>query len=185
MQLEGWDRDEDKFEVARAHCKDFQWENTNSSVTFSRADHLRHLQEGYPVSKYHWHMYEFVLSTLVMHAMPLDVYFHGIEWLLSRDSVALVTCVHAEVDGAERGLDGSEGEESEMRGQQEFKHSVQEVLKVATECGLTIQGTANEVKLSSTTVEGLERSLRGDAEKWVGRQVWFSIVLRRVTDAIF
>ena len=65
------------------------------------------------------------------------------------------------------------------------RHSVQEVLDAATRCGLTVPGTVNEVKLSTMMVEGLEQSLREDAKDWVGRKVWFSVVLRRVTDEPF
>ena len=185
VQLEGWDRDGDKLEVAKACCKDAQWQNTNSSVTFSRADHWKRLEIGHPGLKYFRHMYEFVLSTLVMHRMPLDVFFKGIEGLLSRDSVALVTCVHPGFGGAEAGLTGSEDEKSRSMEEVRFTHSVQEVLDAAKRCGLTLQGAVNEVKLSTTMVEELEQSLREDAKKWVGRKVWFSVVLRRVTDEPF
>jgi SAM-dependent methyltransferase len=185
VQLEGWDRDGEKLEIARALCKDVRWENTNSSVTFSHANHWRRLEIGHPVLKYFRHKYEFVLSTFVVNSMPLDVYFKGIEGLLSRDGVALVTCVHPEFGGAESCLDINENEKHKATGGLRFRYTVQEVLKVAAECGLTLQGDVNEVKLSSTMVEGLEESLRGDARKWVGRKVWFSVVLRRVTDAPF
>jgi SAM-dependent methyltransferase len=185
VQLEGWDRDGEKVEIARTRCKDVRWENTNSSVAFSRADHWRRLEIGHPVLKYFRHMYEFVLSSLIMHSMPLDVFFKGIEGLLSRDSVALVTCVHPEFGGAESCLDINENEKHKATGGLRFRHTVQEVLKAATECGLTLQGAVKEVKLNSTMVEGLEESLRGDARKWVGRKVVVSIVLRRVTDAPF
>lgn len=185
VQLEGWDRDGEKVEIAEARCKDVRWENTNSSVTFSRADHWRRLEIGHPVLKYFRHVYEFVLSTFVVKNMPLDVFFKGIEGLLSRDSVALVTCVHPEFGGAGSCLDMSENEEGETLGVLRFRHSVQEVTRIATECGLTLEGAVNEVKLSSMVVEGLEESLRGDARKWVGRKVLFSVVLRRVTDAQF
>jgi SAM-dependent methyltransferase len=185
VQLEGWDRNWEKLEIAQARCKDVRWENTNSSVTFSKANHWRRLEIGHPVLKYFRHMYEFVLSTLVINHMPLDVFFKGIEGLLSRDSVALVTCMHPEVGPAGHSSTGNQDEKTEMGGESGFRRSVQEVLKVARECGLTLQGAVNEVKLSSTMVEGLEESLRGDARKWIGRKVWFSVVLRRVTDAKF
>jgi hypothetical protein len=99
--------------------------------------------------------------------------------------VALVTCMHPEVGPAGHSSTGNQDEKTEMGGESGFRRSVQEVLKVARECGLTLQGAVNEVKLSSTMVEGLEESLRGDARKWIGRKVWFSVVLRRVTDAKF
>ncbi|KAM0712698.1 hypothetical protein Q7P35_000145 [Cladosporium inversicolor] len=185
VQLEGWDCDEDNLEVARTRCKAFQWENTNSSVTFSRADHWKRLEIGHPGLKYFRHMYEFVLSTLVIHRMPLDVFFKGIEGLLSRGSVALVTCVHPEFGGAEPDLNGSEDEKGRVVEGVRFRHSVQEVLGVAKRCGLTLQGAVNEVKLSTTMVEGLEQGLREDARTWVGRKVLFSVVLRRVTDEPF
>ena len=185
VQLEGWDSNQNSIETARAHCRDIQWENTNSSVTFSYANHWRRLQIGYPGLKYFRHMYEFVLSTLVMNRMPLGVFFKGIEGLLSRGGVALVTCVHPEFGGAESCLGISENEKCEMREGPGFRHSVQEVVEVATECGLTLQGAVNEVELGSTTVEGLEESLRRDAKKWVARKMWFSVVLRRVTDDVF
>ena len=185
VQLEGWDGDGEKVEIARDRCKDVQWENTNSSVTFSHANHWRRLQIGHPNLKYFRHMYEFVLSTLVMNRMPLDVFFKGIEGLLSRDSVALITCVHPEFGVAEDGLTGDENEKNEVRRGSGFRHSVKEVLKVATECGLTLQGAVNGVKLTSTMIEGLEDSLSEDGKKWIGRKVWFSVVLRRVTDDKF
>jgi hypothetical protein len=185
VQLEGWDRDQDNIEIARDRCKDVHWENTNSSVTFSHANHWRRLQIGHPGLKYSRHMYEFVLSTLVMHHMPLDVFFKGIEGLLSRGGVALITCVHPEFVVAERDLSGSKNEQGGMRGESGFRHSVHEVLEVAAECGLTLQGDVNEVKLSSAMVEGLEQSLGEDTEKWIGRKVWFSVALKRVTDDQF
>jgi hypothetical protein len=156
-------------------------------VTFSRADHWRRLEIGHPVLKYFRHMYEFVLSTFVVNSMPLDVFFRGIEGLLSRDSVALVTGVHPEFGGAETCLDmnENENEKGETLGVPRFRHSVQEVLRVATECGLTLQGAVNEVKLGSTMVEGFEQSLKEDAKKWTGQKVLFSVVLRRVTDGEF
>jgi hypothetical protein len=185
-QLEGWDRDQNNTEIARARCEDVQWKNINSSVTFSHSDHWKRLQIGHPGLKYFRHIHEFVLSTLVMNRMPLDVFLRGIEGLLGRDSVALITCVHPEFFGvAERGLTGSENEPDGIKVESGFRHSVQDVVEVATECGLTLQGAVNEVKLSSRLVEGLEWSLREDARKWVGRKVWFSVVLRRVTDDQF
>lgn len=185
VQLEGWDHDREKVEIARARCKDVPWENTNSSVTFSHANHWKRLQIGHPGLKYFRHMYEFVLSALVLHRMPLEVFLKGIEGLLSRGSVALVTCVHPEFGVAEWGSTGSEDEKGETGGETAFRHSVQEVLEVAAECGLTLQGAVTEVKLSSTMVKGLEQSLKGDAKKWVGRKVLFSVVLRRLTDDKF
>ena len=185
VQLEGWDRDGDKLEIARALCEDCQWDNTNSSVTFSKADHWKRLEIGHPGLKYFRHMYEFVLSSLVMHHMPLDVFFRGIEGLMSRDSVALVTCIYPEFGVAEDGLSGSEDEKSETRDQPVFRHDIQEVLDAAKRCGLTLQGTVKEVKLSTEVIEKLEHSLREDAKKWIGRKIWFSVVLRRVTDARF
>ena len=76
-QLEGWDRDGDKLEIVSACCKDCQWENTNSSVILSKGNHWKRLEIGHPALKHFRHMYEFVLSSLVMHRMPLDVFFQG------------------------------------------------------------------------------------------------------------
>jgi SAM-dependent methyltransferase len=185
VELEGWDSHQENVQIAENRCKDVRWENTNSSVTFSRANHWRRLEIGHPGLKYFGHMYEFVLSSLVVNSMPLEVFFKGIEGLLSRDSVALVTCVHPDLGGAGSGLDVNENEKCETIEKSRFRHTVQKVVKVATECGLTLQGAVNEVKLSSMVVEGLEERLRGNARKWVGRKVLVSVVLRRVTDARF
>lgn len=130
-------------------------------------------------------MYEFVLSTLVMCRMPLDVFFKAIEGLLSRDSVALITCVHSEFGVAGGGLSGSEDGKSEMRDEPVLRHDIQEVLNAANRCGLTLQEAVKEVKLSTETVEKLEHSVREDAKKWLGHKVWFGVILRRVTDDIF
>ena len=62
---------------------------------------------------------------------------------------------------------------------------MQEVLSAAKRCGLTLQGAVKEVKLSTEVVERLEHSVRDEAKKWIGRKVWFSVVLRRVTDDKF
>ena len=185
VQLEGWDRDGDNIEVATARCRDLQWQNTNSSVTFSKANHWKRLEIGPPVLKYFRHMYEFVLSALVMHRMPLDIFLKGIEGLLSRDSVALITCVHSDFGVDERSFDGSGSDKSELRDELRFRHDVQEVLNAAKRCGLTLQGAVKEVKLSTEVVEKLEHSVRDEAKKWIGRKVWFSVVLRRVTDDKF
>lgn len=185
VQLEGWDSDGEKLEIARARCKDCQWENTNSSVIFSEGSHWKRLQIGHPALKYFRHMYEFVLSTMVMHRMPLHVFFKGIEGLLSRDSIALVTCLHPEFGVTERGLDGNKDVGNEIRGESGFRHDVQEVLSAAKRCGLTLHGAVKEVELCTEVIEKLEHSVRENARKWVGRKVWFSIVLRRVTDNTF
>ncbi|GAB7326099.1 hypothetical protein MBLNU13_g10120t1 [Cladosporium sp. NU13] len=185
VQLEGWDRDGDKLEIARARCKDVQWQNTNSSVTFSKANHWKRLEIGHPGLKYFRHMYEFVLSSLVMHRMPMDIFFKGIEGLLSRDSVALITCAHPEFIVAERGLTGSENEKREIKEELVFRHDVQDVLSAAKRCGLTLQGAVKEVKLSTEMLGKLEHSEREEAKKCVGRKVWFSVVLGRVTDDKF
>ena len=182
VQLEGWDRDGEKLEFAKARCKDVQWDDTNSSVTFTRTNHWRRLQVGHPGLTYFRHMYEFVLSTLVMHRMPLDVFLKGIEGLLSRDSVALVTCVHPEFGVVENGFTGSEDEKGRVMEEVRFTHSVQEVLEAAAKCGLTVQGAVKEVKLGTEVIERLEHGLREDATKWIGRKVWFGVVLRRLVD---
>jgi hypothetical protein len=127
-------------------------------------------------------MYDFVLSALVIHRLPLDIFFKGIEGLLVRDGVAVVTCVHPEFAGAEQ---CSMRVEAEKRGAMDgarFMHEIQDVLEAATRFGLTLQGAVKEVKLSMEVVQRLEHSQREVAKEWVGRKVCFGVVFKRIVD---
>jgi SAM-dependent methyltransferase len=182
VQLEGWDRDKEKLEIATIRCKDVHWENSNSSVTFNHVSHWGRLQKRLPILPYFRHMYDFVLSSLMMQRLPLDLFFRGIEGLLGRDGVALVTCVHPDFGATERGSIGSEDEKGGLMEEVRSMHSMKDVLEAAARSGLTLQGVVKEAKLSMDVVQRLEHSQREVAREWVGRKIWFGIVFQRISD---
>ena len=183
VQLEGWDLDQEKLEIAQARCKDIRWEkNMNSSVTFARVNQWGRLQKGLPISPYSRHGYDFVLSSLAMRSMPLDLFFRGIEGLLGRNDVAVVTCVHPDFAVAGPSSARSEDEKGVPREEVRLIHSVNDVLEAAAKFGLVIQRVVKEAKLSIEMVQRLGPGQREAAEEWVGRKVWFGVVLRRVVD---
>lgn len=182
VQLEGWSHDKEELESATARCKDVRWENTNSSVTFSHIEPWSRLQKGLPISPYFRHMYDLVLSALVVHRLPLDIFFKGIEGLLVRDGVAVITCVHPDFAVAEAGCSGTEDEQGGLGEKVRFKHSVKDVLEAAIRSGLTLQEVVREAKLSIEVVQRLEHSQREVVKEWVGRKVCFGVVFKRIVD---
>lgn len=127
-----------------------------------------------------------LISTLVLEHFPLRPFFRILHGLLKVGGVALVTNMHEDMGrvsqaGFER-KDEATGESVKVRGCS-WAHSWSDMVAAAKQEGLEVVPEGDEgVRERAVTAEMVEQgvvSQRGT--KWVGRKVWFGVILRRVS----
>ncbi|KAH7371262.1 S-adenosyl-L-methionine-dependent methyltransferase [Pyrenochaeta sp. MPI-SDFR-AT-0127] len=116
-----------------------------------------------------------VISTLVLEHIPLRSYFSTLSSLLQPNGIALVTNMHADMGRvSQAGFINAEG--VKVRGSS-FAFTVEETVAEARKAGFEIVS----VKERSMTKEDVESGLVGERGwKWVGINVWYGMVLRKV-----
>lgn len=150
--------------VARAKCP--------STVSFALCDPFSPYSSTLPEAAF-----DGVTSTLVLEHIPLQTYFRTLAQLLKPGGVAAVTNMHPEMGaGTQAGFKDEGG--VRLKGES-FVHGVQESVEAAEAEGLELVGEAREVEVDEGMLEGFGEGVRVGARKWVGRKVWFGLVLRK------
>lgn len=118
-----------------------------------------------------------IVSTLVLEHIPCDVFFEHVSRILKPGGVLLVTNMHSHMGGISQAgfVDPVTGEKIRPKS---YAHTVQDVEKSASKCGLKIVGKLEEKTVDGSMIEELgERS-----RKWVGVTCWFGGLLRKTSD---
>ncbi|KAL1590729.1 hypothetical protein WHR41_00695 [Cladosporium halotolerans] len=150
--------------VARAKCPD--------TVSFALCDPFSPSSSTLPDAAF-----DGVTSTLVLEHIPLQTYFRTLASLLKPGGLAAVTNMHPDMGaGTQAGFKDEGG--VRLKGES-FVHGVRESVEAAREAGLERVGDVREVEVDEGMLEGFGEGVRKGARKWVGRRVWFGLVLRK------
>ncbi|KAF2809069.1 S-adenosyl-L-methionine-dependent methyltransferase [Mytilinidion resinicola] len=117
--------------------------------------------------------FDAIISTLVLEHVPLAAFWQRVVWLLKPGGVALVTNMHEEMGRvSQAGFVAGDGRK--VRGES-WAHGVAETGEVARGCGLEVLGVWERA-----VEEGdLEGGVGERGRKWVGRRVWFGVLVRK------
>ncbi|PYI06879.1 S-adenosyl-L-methionine-dependent methyltransferase [Aspergillus sclerotiicarbonarius CBS 121057] len=115
-----------------------------------------------------------VISTLVMEHVPLRRFFEAAWGMLRPGGCLLVTNMHEDMGKISQAgfVDVETGVKIRPVS---YRHSIGEVVKVAEEVGLRVEGEVRERMVD----EGLAGVLGSRAKKWIGVVVWFGICFRK------
>lgn len=174
--IEGWDSSDEMLSVAREKCNAatnniLTASNPRPTITFTRTD----LTTLPPSSQ---NLYTAITSTLVLEHVPLSLYFPALASLLAPGGVALVTNMHPDM-GATTQAGFKDGEGRRLKGTS-FSHGVGESVRAAEEAGLRVLGEVREVRVTEEMLQGFGEGVRKGAGKWVGKRVWYGMVLVKV-----
>jgi SAM-dependent methyltransferase len=133
-----------------------------------------------------------VLSTLVLEHLPLSQFFSAVTMLLKSDEGSgagkvLITNMHAEMGRlSQAGFDDEvEGKPIKIRGES-FVYEVDEVIEEGRLWGFEVVNEVMEKAVEEGDVDeggnGLRLGNRG--RKWVGKKIWFGMVMERKMEKI-
>lgn len=174
VAIEGWDSSGEMLAIAREKCNAA---TINNIPTTTQTPTLKFTQTdltSLPPSAQN--PYAAIISTLVLEHIPLPLYFTALASLLAPGGLALVTNMHPDMGATTQAgfKDGATGRR--LKGTS-FSHGVAESVKAAEEAGLRVLGEVREVAVSEEMLRGFGVGVREGAGKWVGRRVWFAMVL--------
>ncbi|PQE07376.1 methyltransferase small domain-containing protein [Rutstroemia sp. NJR-2017a WRK4] len=135
---------------------------------------------------------DIVLSTLVLEHLPLSQFFSAVTMLLKSDEGSgagkvLITNMHAEMGRlSQAGFDDEvEGKPIKIRGES-FVYEVEEVIEEGRLWGFEVVNEVMEKAVEEGDVDeggnGLRLGNRG--RKWVGKKMWFGMVMERKREKI-
>ncbi|KAF7909547.1 uncharacterized protein EAF01_003265 [Botrytis porri] len=174
-------------EIARSCCSLCVSENA-SHVPIIQFDEFNALnvQSNPEVSKLVQGQANMVISTLVLEHLPLGAFFSAVTFLLKPDSdvnsgKVLITNMHAEMGRLSQAgfKDEIEGKKTKVRGES-YIYEVEEVVEEGKKWGFHVVGEVSERTVEENDIEdgsGLELGIRG--AKWVGKKMWFGMVMQR------
>lgn len=116
-----------------------------------------------------------IISTLVLEHVPLGDYFATVASLVREGGYALVTNMHSDMGKmSQAGFVNAEG--VKVRGTS-FAHTPSETVEAATQAGFEVVN----LKECMMTRENVESGRVGERGlKWVGVNVWYGLLLRRL-----
>ena len=114
-----------------------------------------------------------VVSALVIEHLPLDVFFRAAKKVLKAQGTLLLTNMHSDMGAISQAGFVKDGIKIRPKS---YSHTIQQVLKAATEAGFERIGEIRERAVTDKMVDDLGPRAR----KWVGVKVWFSICFRRI-----
>ncbi|MCJ1307689.1 hypothetical protein MMC25_001337 [Agyrium rufum] len=117
---------------------------------------------------------EGIICTLVMEHFPLEPFFSLLRNFTNPGAVVLLTNMHPEM-GAITGAGFKDPETGEKVLVQSYKHTIEATLDVARMYGFEIVGEVREADVTRE-VAGRFGPRMG---KWVGKRIWFGMILRR------
>ncbi|KAL9019979.1 MAG: hypothetical protein Q9185_002769 [Variospora sp. 1 TL-2023] len=117
-----------------------------------------------------------VISTLVVEHVPLDVFFDVVGKMVRKKGkgVVLVTNMHADMGRSSQAGFRVGGTGEKVRGKS-YVHDMEEVVEVARREGWRVRWGPEEREIREEDVGRLGERAR----KWVGRKVWFGMLLER------
>lgn len=114
-----------------------------------------------------------LISTLVLEHLPLVTFFSVVRSLLATGGIALITNMHPDMGSStQAGFRLVSGER--VLGTS-FVHGVQQTMDAARDAGLVVEGIVDEFDVIQDMIPRLGEKGR----KWVGRKVWYGLILRR------
>ncbi|KAL8916419.1 MAG: hypothetical protein Q9208_008520 [Pyrenodesmia sp. 3 TL-2023] len=118
-----------------------------------------------------------VVSTLVVEHIPLDVFFGACSRMLKRGGVLLLTNMHPDM-GAETQAGFTDPVSGEKVRPVSYVHTIEKIVEEAKRWNFDVVWGPRERGVREDDLE----KLGGRAEKWVGKKVWFGMILRLKKD---
>ena len=117
---------------------------------------------------------DIAISTLVLEHVPLESFFPVVSQILKPGGALLLTNMHARMgDISQAGfVDPRTGDKIRPTS---YAHEIEDVIRVAAENGLLLEGQVVEASVDQNVVEKL--GVRG--KKWLGVTVWFGGIWRK------
>ncbi|KAI4140060.1 MAG: hypothetical protein L6R39_005978 [Caloplaca ligustica] len=114
------------------------------------------------------------VSTLVVEHIPLDVFFGVCSGMVREGGVVLLTNMHSEM-GAETQAGFTDPMSGEKVRPTSFVHTVEAVVEEAEKKGFEVVWGPEERRVHEEDFGKLGKR----AEKWVGKKVWFGMILKK------
>lgn len=114
-----------------------------------------------------------VVSTLVVEHIPLDDYFKACSRILGKGGLLLLTNMHPEM-GAESQAGFTDPASGEKVRPVSYVHTIEKTVEEAKRWNFEVVWGPKEKGVREDDLE----KLGGRAKKWVGKNVWFGMILR-------
>jgi SAM-dependent methyltransferase len=175
-------------DIARSYCSSIIAANSGAAPQLQFHEFNAMKPEATPeVTRLVQGKADIVLSTLVLEHLPLSQFFAAVTMLLKSDEgngagKVLITNMHAEMGRLSQAgfVDEVEGKPIKMRGES-FVYEVQEVIEEGRLWGFEVVNEVMEKAVEEGDVDevgdGLRLGSRG--RKWVGKKMWFGMVMER------
>ncbi|KAI4118988.1 MAG: hypothetical protein LQ345_001019 [Seirophora villosa] len=115
-----------------------------------------------------------VVSTLVVEHIPLDVFFGACSRILKRAGLLLLTNMHPDM-GAESQAGFTDPVSGEKVRPVSYAHTVEATVEEAKRWGFETVWGPEERDVREDDLE----KLGGRAKKWVGKKVWFGMMMKK------
>ncbi|KAI4128137.1 MAG: hypothetical protein LQ338_002874 [Usnochroma carphineum] len=115
-----------------------------------------------------------IVSTLVVEHIPLDVFFSACSGMVKKGGVLLLTNMHSDM-GAETQAGFTDPRSGEKVRPVSFVHTIAQVVEEAKKRGFEVVWGPEEKEVREDDVERVGNR----AKKWVGKKVWFGIILKK------
>ncbi|KAL9011373.1 MAG: hypothetical protein Q9173_003776 [Seirophora scorigena] len=115
-----------------------------------------------------------VVSTLVVEHIPLDVFFGACSRILKGGGLLLLTNMHPDM-GAESQAGFTDPVSGEKVRPVSYAHTVEETADEANKWGFEVVWGSEERNVREDDLE----KLGGRAKKWVGKKVWFGMIMKK------
>ncbi|KAF2432435.1 hypothetical protein EJ08DRAFT_677646 [Tothia fuscella] len=164
----------------------------NGNIRQNRTFHLLHhdflnptnaLASPILLPQHHQHKpFNAAISTLVLEHFPLRTFFAILSSLLLPSGIALITNMHPEMGAQSQAgfvSTNSEGVAVKVRGAS-WVHGVEETVQAARREGFEVVGGSGGVRERGVDEGMVNRGVVGErGGKWVGKKVWYGMVLRK------
>ncbi|KAL8755766.1 MAG: hypothetical protein Q9184_004703 [Pyrenodesmia sp. 2 TL-2023] len=173
IRLVGLDNSRGMLDIARARCNQtlasLPKDGRVATLDFESWDMLDQAKEVPEVAK----NADALVSTLVVEHIPLDVFFGACSRILRKGGLLLLTNMHPEM-GAESQAGFTDPVSGEKVRPVSYVHTIQKTLEEAKRWNFEVVWGPKE---RGVREEDLEK-LGGRAKKWVGKKVWFGMILK-------
>ena len=182
VDIFGWDGSPAMLELARTKCE--VTPKPQGPKTTLKLE-VRDLASVPSVPEQYYNFFNGIISTLVLEHISADTFFGIIAKVLKPGCYALTTNMHSDMGALSRaGFKTASGERFKATS---YIYTPQETVDAADTAGLEPVGDVDEMAAHVNLIDGglvngvmVEKgTVTERARKWVGRKVWYGMVLRK------
>lgn len=183
VDIVGWDGSDAMLKLAKTKCEAvLNEQRTNVGIELQEIDmaSVENVPERFSS------FFDGLISTLVLEHIPVETYFRILAQVLKPRSYALVTNMHADMGArSQAGYKTSSGERFKATS---YVYTVSETVEAAGKAGFEVVGSVREIAADERMFDGgivngvvvQKGQVAERARKWIGTQIWYGMMLRRM-----